>query len=159
MNAALDGLVVRRARILDAPLLAALELACFALPWSETQLAAELRGPGALCLIAAAPMREGREDPDGHAIGYAFFRQVAGEAELLRLAVLPGARRRGLAQRLLRAGLRELHAAGCTAAFLEVSERNEPAVRLYEREGWRGDGRRPGYYPDGSAALLYRREP
>jgi ribosomal-protein-alanine N-acetyltransferase len=159
VNTALDGPVVRRARVLDAPILAALERACFALPWSETQLAAELRGPGAHCLIAAGPTDERREDLDGHAIGYALFRQVAGEAELLRLAVLPAVRRRGLAQRLLRAGLRELHVAGCTAAFLEVSERNEPAVRLYEREGWRRDGRRPGYYPDGSAALLYRCEP
>jgi ribosomal-protein-alanine N-acetyltransferase len=159
MNAVLDGPVLRRARILDAPLLAAVERACFAPPWSEAQLAAELRGPGALGLIADAPAGDGGEDRDGNAAGYALFRHVAGEAELLRLAVLPAVRRRGVAQRLLRAGLHELRAAGCTAAFLEVSERNVPAVRLYQREGWRLDGRRPAYYPDGSAALLYRREP
>lgn len=159
MTGALDGPLVRRARIHDAPLLAALERACFAPPWSEAQLAAELRAPGALGLIAGAPAGATDEDQDGRAAAYALFRHVAGEAELLRLAVLPAERRRGVARRLLCAGLRELRAASCTAAFLEVSEHNEAAVRLYEREGWRLDGRRPGYYPDGSAALLYRREP
>ena len=154
-----DAPVARRARIHDAPLLAALERACFTQPWSEAQLAAELRAKGALGLIAGASPGATDEDQDGGAAGYALFRHVAGEAELLRLAVLPAQRRRGLAQRLLCAGLRELRAAECTAAFLEVSEANEAAVALYEREGWRRDGRRPGYYPDGSAALLYRREP
>lgn len=154
-----DPRVVRRARIHDGPLLAALERACFAQPWSEAQLTAELRAPGALGFIAGPSSGASDEDREGRAAGYALFRQVAGEAELLRLAVLPAERRRGLAQRLLREGLGELRAAHCTAAFLEVSEANEAAVALYEREGWRRDGRRPAYYPDGSAALLYRREP
>jgi len=148
---------LRRVRVHDAPRLAALERACFALPWSEGQIAAELRSPGSLGFLADARVAAADEATD--AIGYALFRFVAGEAELLRLAVRPAARRRGLARRLLAAGLEELHAAGCAAAFLEVSEANGAAVALYEREGWRRDGRRPAYYPDGSAALLYRREP
>ena len=150
---------VRRAQAADAARLALLERACFSHPWSEAQLAAELRGAGALALVAGAPLAAGAGGGLDGLAGYALFRQVAGEAELLRLAVLPGGRRRGLARRLLAAGLDELRAAGCTAAFLEVSETNEAAVRLYEREGWRLDGRRPGYYADGAAALLYRREP
>jgi ribosomal-protein-alanine N-acetyltransferase len=154
-SAEVNGL--RHVRVHDAPRLAALERACFALPWSEGQIAAELRSPGSLGFLTDALVAAADEAPD--VMGYALFRFVAGEAELLRLAVRPTARRRGLARSLLAAGLDALHAAGCAAAFLEVSEANEAAVALYEREGWRRDGRRPGYYPDGSAALLYRREP
>ena len=157
MSAAAEAHGLRHVRIHDAPRLAALERECFALPWSEGQIAAELRPPGGVGFLADAPVAAGAESVD--VLGYALFRLLAGEAELLRLAVRPAARRRGLARVLLAAGLDELRGAGCAAVFLEVSEANGAAVALYEREGWRRDGRRPAYYPDGSAALLYRREP
>lgn len=40
-------------------------------------------------------------------------------------------------------------------AWLEVHEKNWPACKLYEKLGFRQVGRRPAYYRDGSAALLY----
>ena len=159
MGGAPDAYLLRRARPHDAAALASLERACFAQPWSEAQLAAELRAPGALALLGDTASATAPGSDAAAAAGYALFRQVAGEAELLRLAVLPAERRRGLAARLLAAGLADLRSTGCSAAFLEVSERNLAAMALYEREGWQRDGRRPGYYPDGSAALLYRRQP
>ncbi|MEZ0392274.1 MAG: GNAT family N-acetyltransferase [Pseudobdellovibrionaceae bacterium] len=39
--------------------------------------------------------------------------------------------------------------------WLEVHEDNLPAQKLYEKLGFRCDGRRGGYYSDGSAAKLY----
>lgn len=39
--------------------------------------------------------------------------------------------------------------------WLEVHEKNQSAQKLYEKLGFRNDGRRGGYYSDGSAALLY----
>jgi ribosomal-protein-alanine N-acetyltransferase len=83
---------------------------------------------------------------------------AAGEAELLRVAVAPGERRRGLAAALLRAAERDLAAAGVTRLFLEVRAGNTAARRLYEHAGWQSCGRRPAYYADGEDAELYVRE-
>jgi len=38
--------------------------------------------------------------------------------------------------------------------ILEVSEKNTPALRLYEKVGFKRVGMRKNYYPDGSNALL-----
>ena len=82
---------------------------------------------------------------------------AAGEAELLRIAVDPAHRGQGLGRRLLEACQEDLAAAGMAHLFLEVRASNAPAIRLYGDCGWRQCGRRPGYYPDGEDALLFRR--
>lgn len=49
-----------------------------------------------------------------------------------------------------------IHKYGSERQFwLEVHEQNKSAQKLYEKLGFRNDGRRGGYYSDGSAALLY----
>ena len=133
----------------DLPALVALEGACFDDPWSPAQLAAELRLPGSLVLVAT--------EAAGSATGYASFRNVAGEAELLRVAVAPGDRRQKVAQALLRAGYPQLAGTGAELLHLEVEQVNRPAVHLYESEGFHRIGRRTGYYGPGRDALLYVR--
>jgi len=82
---------------------------------------------------------------------------VAGEAELLRLAVAPALRRQGLARRLLRESEPFLRAQEITELHLEVRIHNQPARSLYEAEGWEFMGIRKAYYRDGADAALYRR--
>ena len=82
---------------------------------------------------------------------------AAGEAELLRIAVDPAHRGQGLGQVLLEACQRQLAGEGLTHLFLEVRPSNAAAIRLYRACGWEPCGRRPGYYPDGEDAVLYRR--
>jgi [ribosomal protein S18]-alanine N-acetyltransferase len=81
------------------------------------------------------------------AVGFCAWRQVSDdEAELLNLAVLPAARRTGVASSLL-------GALGNTAKgdlFLEVAETNSAAVSLYTKRGWEQIGVRKGYYENGS---------
>ena len=81
---------------------------------------------------------------------------AAGEAELLRVAVDPAHRGQGLGRRLLEACQRELAAAGMGNLFLEVRATNAAAIQLYRRCGWQRCGLRPGYYPDGEDALLFK---
>lgn len=106
--------------------------------WSKVEFDALRAGPGAFEVT----------DPAGFALG----RVIAGEAELLTLAVAPDARRVGRGRQLL-AGF-EARAAelGATGAFLEVAADNEAAIALYHGAGWGELGRRRGYYqrPDGS---------
>ncbi|MGH1368282.1 MAG: GNAT family N-acetyltransferase [Maritimibacter sp.] len=84
--------------------------------------------------------------------GFAIGRSIAGEAEVLTLAVDPSKQRRGQGRRLL--GLFEAAAqnAGARDLFLEVAADNAPARGLYTSHGWRDVGRRSGYYarPDGA---------
>jgi ribosomal protein S18 acetylase RimI-like enzyme len=58
-------------------------------------------------------------------------------AGLFDVAVHPAFRRRGLAQRVLRAGLAWAAAQGAEAAWLQVSAGNAPAVALYGAMGLR----------------------
>jgi ribosomal-protein-alanine N-acetyltransferase len=140
---------LRRAVAEDAAALSMLESRSFPQPWSRLQLAAELRHRAAFGLVA--------EDA-GYLAGYALFRRVLDEAELLRLATALPWRRRGLGTLLVERGLGQVAADGCSTVFLEVREDNTGAVAFYERTGWRLAGRRPRYYADGVDALLYRRE-
>jgi ribosomal protein S18 acetylase RimI-like enzyme len=84
---------------------------------------------------------------------------AAGEAELLRIAVDPAHRGQNHGRLLLEACQRDLEAQGLTHLYLEVRVSNAPAIRLYGACGWRRCGLRPGYYPDGEDAALFRRQP
>lgn len=143
-------IAVRPARTVDLPALQRLERDGFDDPWSENSLRDELAHPESVVLVA-----EGGED--GEPLAYAGWRTAAGEAELLRLAVAPRWRRRGVAAVLLTAGDRALHAAGCDRCYLEVRDDNDAAIALYERLGFHRIGRRRGYYGASRDALLYAR--
>lgn len=112
--------------------------------WTRAQFAAELAAERSLFLAA----------DNGAVSGYAVAWVVGTEAQVLSLAVHPACARKGAGRALLSALLEGARARGCSAATLEVSERNAPARRLYETEGFRETGRRPGFYPDGSDAVL-----
>jgi len=95
--------------------------------------------------------------PDGPLVGFASARLLGDEAHVIRLAVSPDRRRRGVGRALL-AGLsgwtREV---GAAALLLEVRAGNAPALALYAGAGFTVEGRRSRYYPDGEDALLLRR--
>ena len=80
-------------------------------------------------------------------VGYALFSRVLDEAELLRIAVAPEARRQGLGALLLQHAEQALLAAGTVQLYLEVRASNTPAQALYQAQGWQLSGRRAGYYP------------
>jgi ribosomal-protein-alanine N-acetyltransferase len=85
------------------------------------------------------------EAPEG-ITGYLLARELAGEAEILNLAVVPEARRAGLGRALLDAGLEQLRQRGATRVWLEVRESNAAAQALYARRGFTTAGRRSRYY-------------
>jgi ribosomal-protein-alanine N-acetyltransferase len=81
----------------------------------------------------------------GEVVGFALCRAIAGEAELLLLAVRRGRQGRGIGQRLLDAFGEAAAARGGQRLHLEVREGNS-AVRLYVAAGYREAGRRSNYY-------------
>ena len=153
----LSGLFARRdARLSeagpnDAAALAVLHAASFHRGWSEEEFEQLLVDRGVLAHRAMLGRR---------LAGFIISRIIAGEAEILSVAVAAAQRRKGLARQLLDLHLRRLAGLGTRTVFLEVDEANLPACRLYHRAGFRCVGRREGYYRDRSgkntAALVLR---
>jgi [ribosomal protein S18]-alanine N-acetyltransferase len=78
--------------------------------------------------------------------GFLLGRALAGEAELLTLAVDPAARRQGLGAKLVSGFLAQARLRDATTAFLEVAADNLAAQSLYLGIGFTLSGRRKGYY-------------
>jgi len=129
----------------DAAVMAAIHRAAFppAEAWGEDAISLQLAMPGAFGLL----------DRRG---GMLLGRVVAGEAEVLTLAVMPSARRQGLATALLDTAIAQVRARGATSLFLEVATGNAAARALYGRAGFVEVGQRRRYYSDGSDAILLR---
>jgi ribosomal-protein-alanine N-acetyltransferase len=123
----------------DAAELAALHGASFHRGWSEDEFERLLLDRA----VVAHRARIGRQ-----LVGFIISRIIAGEAEILSVAVAAARRGKGLARQMLNLHLRRLAGLGTRTVFLEVSEGNVPANRLYQRAGFRAVGRREGYYPD-----------
>ena len=103
-------------------------------PWTATEIAAALVDPLGIVIY---------ED-----LGFALGRVVAGEAELLTLAVDPQARRQGMGHSLVTQFLTVARAKGAESVFLEVAATNTAARALYEKSGFVQTGLRRGYYRD-----------
>ena len=90
--------------------------------------------------------------------GYVIARVVAGEADVLNLAVSPNERGRGLGGELLDAGLAAVMKREVREVFLEVRESNVAALALYASRGFTTVSRRSRYYRNPvEDALLLRR--
>lgn len=93
--------------------------------------------------------------------GFVLARLVAGEAEVLTIAVLPALQKRGIGRELMEGVLRHLHHERAESLFLEVDERNIAAQALYKRLGFEQVGHRPNYYETAqgrSGALVLRKQ-
>lgn len=117
-------------------------------PWAAAEIADLIAAPGGFAVYEGAA-------------GFALGRAIAGEAELLTIAVAPDQRRQGLGQALLRRFEAQARAQKAETAFLEVAEDNRAACALYTGAGYAQSGRRPGYYPRQDAppiaALLFHK--
>jgi ribosomal-protein-alanine N-acetyltransferase len=137
----------------DAAALAALHGRAFAHGWSESEFERLLADKAVVAHVARAGSSK-------MPTGFMLSRRAADEAEILTVAVAPAARGQGIARALLARHLGRLAALGIARVFLEVDDGNRPALKLYERAGFRPVGRREGYYARaqglGSALTLRR---
>ncbi len=103
-------------------------------PWSEQEIAAAIDDPWGIVVTESS--------------GFLLGRVVAGESEILTLAVDPLAQRQGTGQRLVSAFVAQARAKGAESVFLEVAASNVAARALYEKCGFLQRGRRKNYYRD-----------
>ena len=81
-------------------------------------------------------------------LGYCVFRIIAGEGELLRIAVSPELQGRGLSKKLMDRMVEYSKKKKAEPMFLEVRESNEKARNLYRSYGFSEEGIRKNYYQD-----------
>jgi [ribosomal protein S18]-alanine N-acetyltransferase len=135
---------LRPASAADAAAMARAHAAAFPAPWSAEDILSFAEQPGGFALIA---------DAGPEVAGFILCRVMAGEAEVLTLAVRPDHRRGGVASALVEAAA-AFAAQTAEAMLLEVAEDNPGALALYARIGFRTVGRRAGYYARSGAASV-----
>jgi len=130
----------------DLPAVAAIEQRIFSDPWPESFFRAELAQAMTWARVA---------EVEGALAGYLVAWVGAGEGHLGNLAVVPEARRRGVARALLEDLLERVRTLATEKLTLEVRVSNFAAQALYRAHGFRLAGLRRGYYRDtGEHALL-----
>lgn len=136
---------VRPAAPGDLSAAAALAASRSAARWTPAALAGELGREDAVFLIATSA-------GDSPVCGYAVARFF--DEELRLLDIVSAADGQGAGRALWEALAAEGRRRGAKRLTLEVSELNSRARRFYAAAGAAEVGRRPSFYPDGSAAVL-----
>ncbi|MBQ4371987.1 MAG: ribosomal protein S18-alanine N-acetyltransferase [Firmicutes bacterium] len=125
-----------------------MELACFRHPWSEATIAESLSSPACVFLLAEA---------EGSFAGSVCAWMIPPfECQVGNIGVMPGFRRRGVAETLMEALRAEAEKAGIAEMFLEVRVSNAPARALYEKLGFAVVDIRKKYYENTEDALVMR---
>ena len=115
--------------------------------WSEGALLGEIGRDDGHFLLAVEDGEDLDDGPDGGRVaGFSIVRRMADEAELYQIAVHEDFRRRGIADLLLGAGLRDCRDKGALSVYLEVRRSNNAAIHLYRKHGFKTEGRRKNYY-------------
>ena len=160
---------------------------CFApgISYSRLELAAYMKLAGSFTLIAESGSASGARSPEvnvgdpkasdsgtgitpgtestsanhlgimGFVVGNA---NRFGNGHIITIDVLPGRQRAGVGSGLLEACEKRLLEAGCKFVRLETAVNNTPALSFYKRHGYFLVRTLRNYYPDGSDALVLRKE-
>ena len=142
-------LLVRPMTERDLSEAANLERLSFSVPWSETLLAECLVSRLDLSWVLEEEQTEGLQQAGRRRIaGYCNLRVIAGEGELMRIAVHPDRRGRGYARILMDTLVRSARERGVSVITLEVRNSNQSARNLYKSYGFVEEAVRKGYYTE-----------
>ena len=90
----------------------------------------------------------------GELVGYCGCWQIMEEAHITNVAVSPNFRRQNIGEALLIAIIKSCYKEMVKYLTLEVRVSNEPAIKLYEKYGFKSLGVRKGYYQDNNEDAL-----
>lgn len=125
-----------------------LESECFSHPWARDDIEESFNNPAYHFYVC-------RND-DKEIIGYICYYQVRDEAFVNNICVSEKARRQGAGRMLLQRAEQSAMGDGASFLSLEVRSQNDPAIGLYESEGFEVEGVRRKYYsdPDDDAYIM-----
>ncbi len=115
--------------------------------WTRRQISEALALPSTHALVVNTNGEPIPEGPGSAATpaGFVLTRHVLDEEELLLIAVVPGARRRGVGAALIEHMCTAARGRGIINIFLEM-RRGNPAIHLYRKFGFEPIGERKHYY-------------
>ena len=138
---------LRKMTIDDVKSLFAIEKECFTDPWSENMVRDLVDICwDEVCVLEAETI-----------LGYINYRFIAGEGELMRIAVLPEYRGHGYSKILMDVMMESAAKNQITDLTLEVRAGNEPAIGLYKAYGFVSEAVRKNYYhnPTEDALIMW----
>ncbi len=140
-------MIIRKMCESDISHIADMEKRIFSDFWTEADFYEALDDENRIFIVA---------EIDGKAAGYCGMWCVLDEGQIMNVAVDESMRRRGIAEAMLTELFSEGKKRGIRVYTLEVRESNCAAQSLYAKLGFKGVGRRPGYYrkPDEAAILM-----
>ena len=141
---------IRELAAADAAAVSLIEQETFSMPWSPEDFLEMVEADYAYYYVAEA---------DEIIVGCCGIRNIAGEGEVMNVAVKKNCRKKGIGRKLMEYMLKEAEKNGIGAVTLEVRISNEPAIRLYESLGFKGEGVRPRFYekPTEDALIMWKR--
>lgn len=99
---------------------------------------------------------------DGQIVGFAIAERSRSReqtvAYIQTIEVLSDFRGRGIATQLLMHIEETVRQAGASILWLHVDSTNSSAVRLYQSQGYVALGREENFYPQGNAAIAFRKQ-
>ena len=141
-----NDVIIRTAVYKDLEDIFRIELESFKIPYPKKYLVALLALAGDLFVVA-----ETREGIVGYAVGVLRLNDIG---HIVSIAVAKRWRRKGIGTRLIRELEKRFKEKNMRASRLEVRVSNRPAIRLYEKLGYKIIDRIENYYPDGEDAYL-----
>ena len=144
-----DNFCIRPLQEKDLSAVQLIEQQSYPHPWTSDQFLQELHNPiASVDLFWLGP----------ELAGYICYWLIAGEMQILNVAIAPEFRGRGIGGSLLLHAFSRCSEQGLERAWLEVRVSNKAAIRLYQKSGFVADVVRTGYYRDGEDALLMVKE-
>lgn len=143
-------LVVRDMEAADVEAASEIEREAFSMPWSAEDFLEMVEADYASYYVA---------ELNGEIVGCCGIRRLADDGEITNVAVRAGYRKKGIAFRMMKHMLKCAEEKGIGDCTLEVRVGNEPAIKLYESLGFKGEGVRPGFYekPVEDALIMWKR--
>lgn len=142
-------LIYRDVQKKDVPAIARIENISFSQPWSKKGITDFIKQNNSVCIVA---------EEFGKVVGYVGFYHVMDEGNITNLAVLPGYKRIGVGENLMRFLIEKVKELGVKGITLEVRESNEAAISLYTKLGFDSVGIRKRFYekPVEDAIIMWK---
>lgn len=143
-------LLIRDMEAADVEAASKIESEAFSMPWSSKDFLEMIEADYAYYYVA---------ELDGAIAGCCGIRNIAGEGEITNVVVSADHRKKGIGRKMMEYMLERAKENGIGDCTLEVRVSNQPAIRLYENLGFKGEGIRPGFYekPKEDALIMWKR--
>ena len=113
--------------------------------WNYSILKDELSNANSYYLVAKL---------DNEILGFAGIKAVLNEADIMNIVVKKSKRKSGIGSLLLKNIIELCKKLNVSTLFLEVNEKNLPAISLYKKFGFEEVGFRKNYYKENNAIVM-----